>query len=217
MRVKLTLILLVMVSMVNRSHCQELSMQEALAAYPNFNGLEQNDSLFDVFLNDEALKLLDKIAGKRPDFFIVYSVSYPGYGSIGPCLRESMSNYWFLWGEKGKYYAQNLNGECKGNEVEIEDRILTYAESNYVEIQSEFFMPVIIKAFRKDERISFTESLVSHQTWHNIIIFHGQSIAYFRFGENQIEDDRGLFLDYNQSLKVYQLFNMLQEFDRSMD
>ena len=217
MRVKLTLILLVMVSMVNRSNCQELSMEEILAAHSNFNRIKQNDSLFDVSLNDAAIKLLNKIEEKRPDFFIVYSVSYPGYGSIGPCLRESMSNYWFLWGEKGKYYAQNLNCECKGSEVEIEDSILTYAESNYAEIQSEFFMPVIIKAFSKDEKISITESLVSHQPFYNIIIFHDQRIAYFRFGQNQIEDDKGLFLDYNQSLKVYRLFNMLKEFDRSMD
>jgi hypothetical protein len=193
---------------------QKLSKEEILTEFRNNRIIPNLDSLFLFETHLKTRAALDDLLKREIDTLLIYSFDFPGlaYFSKNDICSTARPNAYLFWKERGEYFFKATYSLCTLNNTVTDGKILKFAVDKFAKIKDEFFMGAISSGLRKGKnQIQFSQSWVDHEPKYSILVMvHGQ-YNYLTFTENDLTNQKSLFLDYNKTLTSFALFELIKK------
>lgn len=206
-----SLILIQLLLIVKSYGQQSLTSEEVIAIWKEAQPIPNIDSVFRWDVQLQTRTTLDNMLENGIDTLVVFSVSYPGYGTPDrdSCITMYRVNSYFFWQHQGKYYFKKVHGQCEYKQSPADGEIISFSVKNYPKINDEFFMDSIHNVVKIGDRFRAKTRTVSHEPKYSIVLVLAEKYKYLNFTENDLVDRESMFFEYNQKLTSFKLFTLI--------
>lgn len=169
---------------------------------------------FDVKSDKRIISFMDSLNNRGIDSIIIYSIAYPGYISINPCIDYSYPVYtYLLWMTGKEINIKAIKGKCESFITTLDSfYIFDVYRSNEALIAKETVMPVIFSAQRtKDDRIIYSIGSIDHEPKYSIFFLFGKNAKTVNFTQDDMLNKKSMFHLYNQGLKTIQVWKLIRK------
>ncbi len=163
--------------------------------------------LFDTLLNQKITGVINDLKRTQVDSFGFFISFFPGAIALDSCSSSNMNaNAFLFWQHKGRGYLQKITAKCE-YEIHQTDSILEifkYYKENVMQINKEYLMPVIYKAYIDSSGIfTYERSNSFHQPQFLIFCKLNEKVKFLNFSASDFTDKNSIFLKYNLNTKSY--------------